>query len=145
MNFLGFNIARQLFLNERENFRRNGFRSKLLFLHRSCDLADPNFGARPYLTIEGLNALRDAIAHPKIVTESARVSLSADQELEFPLGVLPSLVSADKAHQAVDDVGRVADALHSTAIGKFPECGLTAGAFDGPIVIGTGSVSIPPG
>lgn len=143
-NFLGSIIAPDKWFKERENFR--DLKEKLAALHSLCGLPPPDYGNRPFQTIGGLMGLRNAVAHPRRVSETLFCETWEAAEM-FPEGWLGRQVSPEAARRAVDAVDQVTQTLHGAARQCFPEHrrGLGESAFGGIIGTVTSSPSPPSG
>jgi hypothetical protein len=139
LNFVGEKIAPDLWEDEKNQFIGTGIDGKLDAICKQCGLSQPDKGRRPYSTLSMLKVLRDAMAHPKIHrTQSVKPFTEGKKPSLFSKTYLSELVSHEKAVRARDDVKRIADQIHKSARGKFPDADLGTDALEGIMATTTG-------
>ncbi len=132
LNFIGDEILRELWKNEREEFSKIGITGKLATISKACGLEPFERGRRPYSTVEALKTLRDCIAHPKThKPKSSTVYSEGKEPPMFPKTYLEGLISRQKAERARDDVRNIVARIHAAAVAKFPDLHLGDDGLEG--------------
>lgn len=123
LNWLGQAVAPEVWDQERSFFSRAPFQGALGKLHYLQTIlhTDPlEKNARPFTTLEKLQELRHALAHPKREKGERMVDGELPEFMTRYRGRLDRLVSRAFAHEAKEDISRVAEDLHKAATRFYP-------------------------
>lgn len=124
LNYLGERLAPEIWIDERNYFRREpyrGFHGKVRRVFELCEIPEPARDVTSYSTIWTLKDLRDIIAHGK--TESFKTHYAHSISIDPPpfRGRFRNLVSTKKAEQAQVHTEAVARLLHAAAKTKVTD------------------------
>lgn len=145
LNYVGEHLAPEVWIDERNYFRREpnrGFDGKLRKVLELCGLPEPSREARPYKTVWDLKTLRDLMAHAKPERLLLDVHHHVDEEPPLLNTPLDEAVTAEKAQQAYEDISSFAQSIHSAAGPKIRDIWFGDLAFGGALQFGSGSTSL---
>jgi hypothetical protein len=113
LNYLGQQLAPQVWENERDFFRSNrdykGTIGKLNYILDQYKIERPHRGHRPYCSIGALAKIRDEIAHGRPTTTSSTKRHPADTIPPFAENWLSSFANEKKATQYLADLKSYCD------------------------------------
>lgn len=145
LNYVGELLAPQIWIDERNYFRKEpyrGFDGKVRKVLELCGLPEPKRELRPYKTVWDLKELRDLMAHAKPERLALDVHHHIDEEPPLLSTSLDTTVTAENAQNAYEDIATFAQSLHNAARSEISDIWFGDFAFGGVHQFGSGSTSL---
>lgn len=135
LNYVGLRLAPEIWENEREHFRKTGFKGKLREVMNRAGLGWAS-GKRPLQTVLELEKLRNAVAHGRPEKRTGKILYAEDSEPPYPVFTLRSMFTPkQKMSKAVHDVEQLANEIQKATRLKLKvkDVWFRDEAFRGPI------------
>jgi hypothetical protein len=115
INYVGISLAPEIWANEKEHFRKTGFKGRLRDVMERAGVAwTPD--KPPLQTVLQLKQLRDAIAHGKPEKQAGEIKHAENTETPYPKFKLRSMFTPKgKMESAVHDVEELANKIQANA------------------------------